>query len=142
MAGFHVLFNSISVISGRWLVDWSIVWSLTAFSDSMSVYNGPSPREREKERNDRREKNAQTTTPHLLQGQEAIALLLSKLVGRLGTWALAVYPAPSHHPITQSERLGGDYERLLQWNPFYDGKAPPSSGAQTKKRTVGQRLIC
>ena len=38
---------------------------LTALLDSISAYIGPSPTEREKEkRNDRREKNAQTTPTH------------------------------------------------------------------------------
>ena len=36
------------------LVGWLVVLSLTALSDSVTVYIGPSPREREKEkRNDR-----------------------------------------------------------------------------------------
>ena len=36
------------------MVGWLVVLGLTAFRDSISVYIGPSPREREKEqRNDR-----------------------------------------------------------------------------------------
>ena len=39
--------------SENFLVGW-LFWGLTALSDSISVYTGPSPREREKEkRNDR-----------------------------------------------------------------------------------------
>ena len=38
------------------LVGWFVVLGLTALCDSISVYIGPSPREREKEkRNDRQE---------------------------------------------------------------------------------------
>ena len=50
---------------------WLVVLGLTALSDSISVYIGPSPKEREKEeRNDRREKNVQTSPhPHLVQTQ-------------------------------------------------------------------------
>ena len=50
--------------SWRWIKEfgWLVVLGLTALWDSISVYIGPSPREREKEkRNDRREKNVQTT---------------------------------------------------------------------------------
>ena len=37
-----------------WLVGWLVVLDLTALCDSISVYIGPSPRDREKEeRNDR-----------------------------------------------------------------------------------------
>ena len=37
-----------------WLVGWLVVLGLTALCDSISVYIGPSPRDREKEkRNDR-----------------------------------------------------------------------------------------
>ena len=43
---------------------WLVVLGLTALIDSILVYIGPSPREREKEeRNDRREKTVQTTPP-------------------------------------------------------------------------------
>ena len=47
-----------------WLVGWLVVLGLTALWDSISVYIGPSPKEREKEeRKDRWEQ----THPHLLQ---------------------------------------------------------------------------
>ena len=54
-----------------WTLGWLVVLGLTALWDSISVYIGPSPKEREKEeRNDRGEKNVQTTPhPHLLQAQ-------------------------------------------------------------------------
>ena len=46
------------------LVGWLAVLGLTALRDSISVYIGPSPREREKEtRKDRWEKNVQTIPP-------------------------------------------------------------------------------
>ena len=45
-------------------VGWLVVLGLTALSDSISVYIGPSPREREKEnRNDRREKTISKQPP-------------------------------------------------------------------------------
>ena len=43
-----LLFVSRLVLSG-WLVGWLVVLSLTALLDSISVYIGPSPIEREKE---------------------------------------------------------------------------------------------
>ena len=53
------------------LVYWLVGWGLTALSDSISVYFGPSPREREKEeRKDRREKKCPNNPhPHLLQAR-------------------------------------------------------------------------
>ena len=59
------------------LVGCLVDLGLTALWDSISVYIGPSPRESEKEmRNDTREKKSPTTPhPHLLQAQEALALL-------------------------------------------------------------------
>ena len=53
------------------LVAWLVVWGLTALWDSISVYIGPSLREREKEkRNDRQEKKSPNNPlPHLLQVQ-------------------------------------------------------------------------
>ena len=58
-------------------IGWLVVEGLTALLDSISVYIGPSPREREKEkRSDRREKKCQNNPhPHLLQAQQALALL-------------------------------------------------------------------
>ena len=45
------------------VVGW-LCFGLTALWDSILVYIGPSPREREEEkRNDRQEKNVQTTAP-------------------------------------------------------------------------------
>ena len=35
--------------SGKDMVGWLVVWGLTALWDSISVYIGPSPKEREKE---------------------------------------------------------------------------------------------
>ena len=66
-------------------VGWLVVLGLTALSDSISVYIGPSPRDREQEkRNDRREKKCPNNPhPHLLQAQKALALLLSKLVANV-----------------------------------------------------------
>ena len=47
-----------------WLVGWLVVLGLTALWDSISVYIGPSPREREEEkRNDRREKKTSKQPP-------------------------------------------------------------------------------
>ena len=54
------------------LVGWLVVLVLAALWGSISVYIGPSPREREKEERKRIEesKNVQTTRhPHLLQAQ-------------------------------------------------------------------------
>ena len=54
------------------LVGWLVVLSFTALSDSISVYIGPSPRERQSEkRNDRREKKCPNNPhhPHLLRAQ-------------------------------------------------------------------------
>ena len=52
------------------------VVSLSALRDSISVYIGPSPKEREKEeRNDRQEKNDPTTTTRTYCKQLALALL-------------------------------------------------------------------
>ena len=58
-------------LDGERLVGWLVVLGLTALSDNVSVYIGPSPREREKEkRNDRREKKSPNNPdPHLLQAQ-------------------------------------------------------------------------
>ena len=50
-------FNTLSVKCND-VVGWLVVLGLMACLDSISVYIGPSPREREKEeRNDRREKH-------------------------------------------------------------------------------------
>ena len=63
-------------IISRELVGW-LVLGLTALWDNISVYIGPSPREREKEkRKDRREKKCPNNpTPHLLQAQLDLAQL-------------------------------------------------------------------
>ena len=55
---------------GKW-VGWLVVLGLTALWDSISVYIGPSPREREKEkRSDRWEKKCPNNPhPHLLKAQ-------------------------------------------------------------------------
>ena len=82
--GIKVCRNSSKPLSYSTIwVGWLVVLGLTALRDSISVYIGPSPREREKEkRNDRREKKCPNNPhPHLLQEQWALALLLSKLVG-------------------------------------------------------------
>ena len=52
-------------------IDWLIVLGLTALWDSISVYIGPSPKEREKEeRKDRWEKKSPNNPhPHILQAQ-------------------------------------------------------------------------
>ena len=52
-------------------IGWLVVLGLTALWDSISVYIGPSPKEREKEmRNDRQEKKCPNNPhPHLLQVQ-------------------------------------------------------------------------
>ena len=52
-------------------VGWLVVFGLKALLDNISVYIGPSPREREKEkRNDRRGKKCPNNPhPHLLQAQ-------------------------------------------------------------------------
>ena len=59
------------------MVSWLAVFGLTALWDSISVYIGPSPKEREKEeRKDRWEKKCPNNPhPHLLQAQQALALL-------------------------------------------------------------------
>ena len=59
------------ICSASLCVGWLVVWSLTTLWNSISVYIGPSLREREKEkRNDRREKQSPSNPhPHLLQVQ-------------------------------------------------------------------------
>ena len=76
-----------------------VALDLAALLDSISVYIGPPPIEREKgKRNDRLEKkNTNHHHWHLLKAQKALALLLSKSVGHPG---IESYPAPSHHPTT------------------------------------------
>ena len=65
-----------------------------------SLYRAVSQREGERgEKGQMREKNVQTYPhPHLLQAQQALALLLSKLVGRPGTGRLPSTFAPPDHP--------------------------------------------
>ena len=70
---------------------WLVVLGLTALEDSISEYIGPSLREREKEeRNDRREKNVQTT-PTRMYCKHSRPLPYYKsnyIVGRPGTESL------------------------------------------------------
>ena len=50
---FHVKFYSselLNALNCSWLVGWLVVLGLTALSDNISVYIGPSPKEREKEK--------------------------------------------------------------------------------------------
>ena len=50
------------------LVGWLVVLGLTALLDSISVHIGPSPKEGEEKRKDRREKKCPNNPhPHLLQ---------------------------------------------------------------------------
>ena len=65
-----------------------------------SLYRAISQREGERKEKDRREKKCPNNPhPHLLQGQKALALLLSKLViGRLGTGSLPRTIATPDHP--------------------------------------------
>ena len=59
LTNHQILFNIKEVFG------WLVVLDLAALSDSVSVYIGPSPREREKkERKNRGEKNVQTTPTH------------------------------------------------------------------------------
>ena len=52
-------------------IGWLVVFGLTTLSESVSVYIGQSPKEREKEEwNDRRgKKSPNNPQPHLLQAQ-------------------------------------------------------------------------
>ena len=68
---------------------------LTALWDSISVYIGPSPREREKEkRSDRWEKNVQTTPTRTYRKRNRPLPYYNP--NQLDAPALKVYPAPSH----------------------------------------------
>ena len=70
---------------------------------SISVYIGSSPREGEENRKDKGEKKCPNNPhPHLLQAQNALALLLSKLVGRPGTENLHSTFSPSDHPDNEN----------------------------------------
>ena len=81
-------------------IEWLIVLDLTALWDSISAYIGPPPREGEsKEKRQTREKCPNNPYPHLLQAQEALALLLSKLVGCPGTVGLPSAFASPDHPF-------------------------------------------
>ena len=64
-----------------------------------SLYWAVSQREEERKEKERREKKCPNNPhPHLLQAQKALALLLSKLVGRPGTGSLPRTIAPPDHP--------------------------------------------
>ena len=92
MARLTRLFRTSSLVG--WLVGWLVVLGLTALWDSISVYIGPYPIEREKEkRNDWGEKNCLNSPhPHLLQAQQALALLSSNC------------RTPRHWKFTQDHR--------------------------------------
>ena len=51
------------------LVGWFVVLGLASLCDSISVYIGPSPKEREKEERKDRVKTSNNAHPHLLQAQ-------------------------------------------------------------------------
>ena len=83
---------------------------------SISVYIGSSPREGEENRKDKGEKKCPNNPhPHLLQAQNALALLLSKLVGRPGT---EICTAPSHHPTTPTMKMDVSmkFEKMMKYS--------------------------
>ena len=74
------------------------VCGLAALEDSISVYIGPSTREREKMRERIVEiKNVKTTTPAPTASAIGPCPTIIQIVGRPGT---EIYPGPSHHPTT------------------------------------------
>ena len=82
------------------LFGWLVGLGLTALSDSISVYIGPTPREREKEdRNDRREKKCPNNpTRTYCKRNRPLPYYKSKSVGRPGTGSLPSTIAPPDHP--------------------------------------------
>ena len=60
---------------------WLVLLGLTTLSDSSLVYIGPSPEDREKEKRKQRGEYIcpNNPHPHLLQAQQALSLLPSKL---------------------------------------------------------------
>ena len=78
-----------------------VVLGLTALSDSISVYIGSSPKQREKEkRKDRGEKkypkkNKKKRPPAQTASAIGPCPTIIQIVGRPG---LEAYPGPSHHP--------------------------------------------
>ena len=80
------------------LANVSMAKFLTALWDSILVYIRPSPREEERKKTDERKKCPNNPYPHLLLAQQALALQLSKLVGRCGTESLPSTFVPSDHP--------------------------------------------
>ena len=76
------------------MVGWLVVLGITALWDSISVYIGPSPRERKKEwRNDKWEKNVQTAPPSLT----------ASAVGHCPT-LIRISRTPRHWKVTQHHR--------------------------------------
>ena len=72
-----------------------IYWFNGPLRQYFSLYWAVSEREGERQEKWSEKKNPNDYQPHLLQAQEALALLLSKLVGRPGTES---YPRPSPGP--------------------------------------------
>ena len=78
---------------------WLVVLGLTALWDNISVYIGPPPKEREKEkRKDRWEKNVQTTPPAHTASAVGPCPTVITIVGRPGTGSLASSFAPPDQP--------------------------------------------
>ena len=90
------------------VVGWLVVLGLTALWDSISVYIGASPREREKERRVKidESKNVQTTpTRTYCKRKRPLPYSNSK---KYVAPALEVYPASSRHPTTPSVHSDSD----------------------------------
>ena len=87
-----------------WTISYTIgwlFWGLTALWDSISVYIGPSPRERGRKKSemiDERKKMSKQPPPAPTAravGPRPTLIQISRTYP-----ALEVYPAPSHHPTT------------------------------------------
>ena len=86
VCGMHSRYFFLASLKAK--VGWLFL-GLTALRDSISVYIEPSPREREKEkRNDRREKNVQTTPIRTYCKRIRPLSTIITLVGRPGTGSL------------------------------------------------------
>ena len=83
------------------ILDWFVGWfGLTALRDSISVYIGPSRKEREKEeRKDRGEKMSKQPPPAPTASAIGPCPIIIQIVGRPGTGSLPKTIAPPDHPL-------------------------------------------
>ena len=78
------------------VLGWLVVFGLTTHSDSVSVYIGPSPKERKWRETTDESKNVQTTPPTATASAVGPCPTVIQIVGRPDTGR----PAQSHHPTT------------------------------------------